>query len=286
MKVELVETVEEFIALSTALRAADPLRTNVIGSVSLAVATGRTTYDGYHWWIVRDDHGDVVGVAMRTSPFKMILAAMPIDAARALGRSVGQFDDSLPGISGSREMVDAFVEGYLESKSPGSSRLLTEERRDLLYELEELITPDVEGLGRAARADEIEPLAEMFTQFMREVALAPLSTADTFDGVQKSVTAGSLFCWEVDGDVVAIAGHAPVVTTNEIAIGRVGPVFTPGEFRRRGYGSAITAHVTRHLIEKGARVMLFTDAANPTSNCIYQEIGYRLVDELVEMRFE
>ena len=31
--------------------------------------------------------------------------------------------------------------------------------------------------------------------------------------------------------------------------------------------------------------MLFTDAANPTSNAIYQAIGYRLVDEFVQMRF-
>jgi predicted GNAT family acetyltransferase len=104
--------------------------------------------------------------------------------------------------------------------------------------------------------------------------------------VKKSVTAGSLFCWEVSGDVVAIAGHAPVVTTDAIVIGRVGPVYTPTEFRRRGFGAAVAAHVTRHLIEKGARVMLFTDAANPTSNGIYQEIGYRLVDELVQLRFE
>jgi predicted GNAT family acetyltransferase len=63
-------------------------------------------------------------------------------------------------------------------------------------------------------------------------------------------------------------------------------VYTPLEFRRRGFGSAVTAHVTRLLLERGARVMLFTDAANPTSNGIYQEIGYRLVDELVEMHFE
>jgi predicted GNAT family acetyltransferase len=48
----------------------------------------------------------------------------------------------------------------------------------------------------------------------------------------------------------------------------------------------VTAHVTRRLIEKGARVMLFTDAANPTSNDIYQAIGYRLVDEVVQMHFE
>jgi predicted GNAT family acetyltransferase len=47
----------------------------------------------------------------------------------------------------------------------------------------------------------------------------------------------------------------------------------------------VTAYVTRHLIEKGARVMLFTDAANPTSNGIYQAIGYRLVDEVIQTHF-
>ncbi len=284
MKVELIESVDEFIAVSTAFRAADPLRTIVIGSVSLAVATGRTTYDDYHWWIVRDDD-EVVGVAMRTSPFKMIIAPMPIDAARALGRSVGQNDDALPGLAGSRDMVNAFVEGYVESKSAGSRRALAEERRDLLYELEELVTPDVEGRGRPARAGEIDVLTEMFAQFWREVEGAPLSPADARNGVKKSVTDGRLFCWEMDGDIVAIAGHAPIITTEEVTIGRVGPVFTPPEFRRRGFGGAVTAYVTRHLIEKGARVMLFTDAANPMSNGIYQAIGYRLVDEVIQTHF-
>ena len=286
MKVELIESVDEFIAVSTAFRAAEPLRTNVIGSVSLAVSTGRTTYDDYHWWIVRGDDGDVVGVAMRTSPFNMILAPMPNEAARALGRSVGQFDDALPGIAGSQDMVDSLVEGYVESKSSGSKRVLAVERRDLLYELEELITPDVEGSGRPARAEEVDALTEMFAQFWREVEGVPLSPADARNGVKKSVTAGSLFCWVMAGDIVAIAGHAPIITTDAITIGRIGPVFTPLEFRRRGFGSAVTALVTRRLIEQGARVMLFTDAANPMSNSIYQAIGYRLVDEVVQMHFE
>jgi len=285
MKVELIDSVDEFIARSTAFRATDPLRTNVIGSVSLAVATGRTTYDDYHWWIVRGDDDEVVGVAMRTSPFNMIIAPMPIDAARALGRSVGDLDDALPGLAGSRDLVDAFVEGYVESKSTGSRRVLSEERHDLLYELEELITPDVEGRGRPARAEEVDAFTEMFAQFWREVEGVPLSPAETRNGVQKSVTDGRLFCWERDSDVVAMAGHAPIITTEAITIGRIGPVFTPPAFRRRGFGAAVTAYVTRHLIEKGARVMLFTDAANPTSNGIYQAIGYRLVDEVIQTHF-
>jgi GNAT superfamily N-acetyltransferase len=286
VKVELIESVDEFISTTTTFRATDPLRTNVIGSVALSVAEGDRSYDAYRWWIVRGDDGDVAGVAMRTSPFNMVVAPMSLDAARALGRSVGQFDDDLPGISGSRDVVDAFVEGYVESKSPGSTRAGNERRRDLLYELEELATPEAEGFGRPARDDEVEPLAAMLSEFIREVELTPITAAEARDAATRQIQRLSLYCWDVDGAIVAIAGHAPVVTTGSIVIGRVGPVYTPPQYRRRGFGSAVTSHVTRTLIAKGARVMLFTDAANPTSNSIYQAIGYRLVDELVEMRFE
>jgi ribosomal protein S18 acetylase RimI-like enzyme len=285
MKVELIDSVDGFIANSTAFRAADPLRTNVIGSVSLAVAAGDRTYDDYRWWIVRDDDGDVVGIAMRTDPFNMFISSMPREAMRDLGRNVGRFDDALPGLTAPKDLLDSFIEGYVDSKSPGSARLLVEERRDLLYELQELVEPDVEGFGRPARSEEIETLLIMLTDFYREVAISPLPPRDARENIKKSVAAGSLFCWEVADTVAAIAGHAPIVTTESIVLGRVGPVYTPPALRRRGYASAVTAHVTRHLLEKGARVMLFTDAANPTSNAIYQEIGYRLVDELVEMRF-
>jgi predicted GNAT family acetyltransferase len=125
----------------------------------------------------------------------------------------------------------------------------------------------------------------MLVQFGDEATVQALSLAEALDAIVRKLKDGSLFCWDVEGTIVAMAGHAPIVTTGSVVLGRVGPVYTPPSHRRRGYGSAVTAHVTRHLLEKGARVMLFTDASNPTSNAIYQEIGYRLVDELVEMRF-
>lgn len=285
MKVELLESVDDFIAASVNLRAAEPLRTNVIGSVSLSVSKGERTYDECRWWLVRDD-GDVVGVAMRTSPFKMTLSPMPEEAARELGREVGNRDDHLPGITGSSRVIDALVEGYVESKSPGSSRRLVEERRDLLYELEELVTPEANGVGRPGRVEELEELATMVAAFSADIGHPRLSLAEARDNVAVSLRHGSIFCWEIDDAVVSIAGHAPVVVTGDVLIGRVGPVYTPPDLRGRGFASAVTAHVSRHLLEKGARVMLFTDAANPTSNSIYQKIGYRLVDELVETRFE
>ncbi len=62
----------------------------------------------------------------------------------------------------------------------------------------------------------------------------------------------------------------------EPGIARVGPVYTPPEHRRRGYATMLVAAWTRRLLDGGIRTCaLFTDLANPTSNSIYQAVGYR-----------
>jgi predicted GNAT family acetyltransferase len=66
----------------------------------------------------------------------------------------------------------------------------------------------------------------------------------------------------------------------------VGPVYTPPEARRHGYASALVAHVSQDLLDGGRRfVFLYTDLANPTSNHIYQEIGYRPVADAYQYTF-
>jgi predicted GNAT family acetyltransferase len=68
---------------------------------------------------------------------------------------------------------------------------------------------------------------------------------------------------------------------------RVGPVYTPPQLRRRGYaGSAVAAVSRRALAAGAARCMLFTDLANPTSNKIYAEVGYRRIADWEEYAFE
>jgi predicted GNAT family acetyltransferase len=285
MRVQLIDSVATFLEMTAERRAVDPLRTNVIGSVALSVSSGRSHYDEYRWWVVTEDDV-VVAMAMRTSPFAMVLAPMTNDAAMALGVTLGQLDDDLPGMSGSREVVDSLLDGYRSSGSPGSARATRVDRRDLMYELDTLTAPTVEGHGRVASESDVELLTRWFIQFVDEIEVNQLSFDDAHDSVVKAVREGSYFCWEHGGDVVSFAGHAPVVQAGATLVGRVGPVYTPPSLRRRGYASAVTAMVTQHLLDQGARVMLFTDASNPTSNAIYQVLGYRLLDELVDVRFQ
>jgi predicted GNAT family acetyltransferase len=64
-------------------------------------------------------------------------------------------------------------------------------------------------------------------------------------------------------------------------------VYTPPQHRGRGYASALTAAASQDQLDRGHRYcFLFTDLSNPTSNKIYQSIGYEPVCDVDMYRFE
>ena len=66
----------------------------------------------------------------------------------------------------------------------------------------------------------------------------------------------------------------------------VGGVYTPPEQRRHGYASSCVAALSQQLLDAGCEFCsLFTDLGNPTSNDIYQQIGYRPVCDTQEILF-
>lgn len=60
-------------------------------------------------------------------------------------------------------------------------------------------------------------------------------------------------------------------------------MYTPPSQRGRGWASSAVAEVSRRLQAQGARVCLFTDQANPTSNKIYEALGYHPVVDMVNL---
>ncbi|MGL1760974.1 GNAT family N-acetyltransferase, partial [Vibrio parahaemolyticus] len=66
-------------------------------------------------------------------------------------------------------------------------------------------------------------------------------------------------------------------------VGRIGPVYTVPAERGRGYGGAVTAAVTEHLLPQVDTVMLYTDAANPISNAVYERLGFVHEHDIVEL---
>ena len=82
-----------------------------------------------------------------------------------------------------------------------------------------------------------------------------------------------------DGERVHLTGASPP----SFGVARVGPVFTPPAQRGRGWASNTVARISLRIQAEGARVCLFTDQANPTSNKIYAALGYRPVADMANL---
>jgi len=87
----------------------------------------------------------------------------------------------------------------------------------------------------------------------------------------------TMWLWVDEGRVVSmseVSGRTP----NGV---RIGPVYTPTEDRNRGYASNLVAEAAQGELDDGRQfVFLFTDLANPTSNHIYQAIGFEPVSDV------
>jgi predicted GNAT family acetyltransferase len=90
-----------------------------------------------------------------------------------------------------------------------------------------------------------------------------------------------MWFWERDGQPVSFAWRSPLSDPQRwprVSAVRVSAVYTPPEHRGYGYAGANVAALSQRSLDDGASAcMLYTDAANPTSNKVYERIGYRQV---------
>jgi predicted GNAT family acetyltransferase len=134
---------------------------------------------------------------------------------------------------------------------------------------------------RPAVESDRELLLSWTKAFAEECRLSS-SPDDVRRAIDTALRNGLRYFWEHGGNVVAMAS---VGGGGAGAVPRIGSVYTPPEFRGRGYATGITAALTTELLARARKCILYTDAANPTSNSIYQRIGYRPMSESVQYTF-
>jgi predicted GNAT family acetyltransferase len=140
-----------------------------------------------------------------------------------------------------------------------------------LYRLDAVIPPQtVQGRARRAALADKALIMQWLAQFHDE-ATPDNPAEDVAVVVERRLAHAETWLWCVDGAPVSLAG----CTRPAAGLARVGPVYTPLQHRRYGYGAAVTAHASQAALDAGAaQVALYADLANPTSNAIYQRIGY------------
>jgi predicted GNAT family acetyltransferase len=269
----LTEDLSEFLAAAgDFLRSRPVAHTVPLTVVESLRAGGRALGAGpprYGWWHSAD--GEVIGAVVQTPPHPVLLTGMPEPAVAALPAALTSAGWLLPAITAGSAVAEGFAAAW--RRHTGTAPRI--HMRQRLYRLAALLPPQPSppGLARVAAAADRDLLVKWYERFVAE--------AGAVGGVRPSViddrlSHGGLTLWEVDGTPVALGGQTRVIA----GMARVAPIYTRPEQRRRGYGAAVTAAVSRLCQAAGARdVVLFTDLANPTSNSVYQRIGYRAVDD-------
>ncbi|MER6413202.1 GNAT family N-acetyltransferase [Streptomyces humidus] len=224
--------------------------------------------------------GGVRGVFFRTPPHGIYLTSLTEEDADALAVKLAAAGHRFPGVSADRDTAAAFARAW-QRRTDAEPRLTVRQR---LYRLEELTPPEPAPAGRArvvAAADR-DLLARWYEEFSEQVGAHPAQDGGAW--ADSRIAHAGITLWETpDGTPVAMAGATPEVA-GQI---RVAPVYTPAELRGRGYAGAATAEMSRAALASGAaEVLLFTDLSNPTSNGLYQRIGYRPVADFAVYEFE
>jgi predicted GNAT family acetyltransferase len=136
---------------------------------------------------------------------------------------------------------------------------------------------------RVAHVEDLALIDAWQTAFLREAVPGhPADDDDRRRQLEGLVRGGSFRLWEDQGATVSMSGihQAPPIGV------RIGPVYTPPEFRGNGHATSLVAAASQEQLDAGRPACyLHTDLGNPTSNAIYQRIGYDWVCEAIDLRF-
>jgi hypothetical protein len=276
-------TAEEFLAAAGPFLAEREAEHNLIFGICSAIQRSPGVYgDDPPRFLTVTEPGRVVLASMQTPPHSLVVSQVDdLDAVDLLVESL--VDDRPPGVLMPPEVAGRFLAGWAE-RTGETAHLEVAER---IFRLERVVPPrrPATGAWRLATPDDRDLVAAWVVAFSSEAIPEqppidnPLDVADRWIARINRL----LYLWDDGGRVVSLVG-AGGETPNGI---RIGPVYTPPDARGHGYATSLTAAASTDQLERGRRFcFLFTDLANPTSNAIYQAIGYEPVCDMDQYRFD
>lgn len=226
------------------------------------VASGAPEDDSFFATI--ESEARVVGCAIRTPPHKVLVTDLPPESAPTLAEFLSSVYEEIPAVLGPFRAAEAVATAWVAERG-GGWRPGMEQR---IYRLDSVTPPPgVPGTLREASMDDLALALDWGLGFERDVGMR---LAIDRAVIERWIERGSLFIWE-DGEPKSIT-VAQSPTPHGV---RVGYVYTPPESRGRGYASACVAAVSQRMLDSGSSYcVLYTDLSNPTSNAIYQRLGY------------
>jgi len=230
---------------------------------------------------VSDEHGLILA-ALRTPPHPLTLYQHrngDHDAYDFLAQDLMARMTDLTAVSGRTPVAQEFAEVWAAL----TNQLAHAQMRMRIFELQHVkLKPISPGDLRQATQNHLDLVINWVRCFITDANLHD-DPAQVPQMVQRKIEAGAVYLWELDGKPVSMAASARPMEHGVT----VNLVYTPPELRGRGYATSCVSALSQKLLDVGwSFCALFTDLANPTSNGIYQRIGYEPICDFDEYVFK
>ena len=281
VKVYEVSTADEFLKKGEKFLLENESLNNILLGLANSISHKDRPADAELYILVEVD-GNIVGAALRTDQRRAILIShmddLYIDSILSF---IINKNIELSGVNGKSSQVESFAKKYCKSFD-----LCFEMETKLgIYELNKLLMPKNSAyLLRVINDEDFDITLKFVESFIRDCF--PKEENFKFEAqemAKRFITNKSVyFLLNPNNEIVSMAAN--VRQTKNTAC--VGFVYTPDNFRKKGYGSLVTALVSKEILDGGKMACnLYTDLSNPTSNSIYQKIGYRKIGESIHFKF-
>ncbi|KUP25167.1 GNAT family N-acetyltransferase [Paenibacillus sp. DMB5] len=241
--------------------------------------------DPVNWLMATiSDDKDIQLTAIMTPPHNITLYATDnnINPEAVSCLIDGLKDREIPGVTTEKTLAEYFAKEYTLSKGITFKTVMNQR----IYELT-AVNPGIQKPGNVRLLDNKD--IHFFPYWVEAFNAAGIYGKTEMSIPQEAapylyrIESKKIYILEDNGIPVSMAGYTRVMQT---AIG-VAFVYTPPYERSKGYATSIVAQISQLALDKGfTKCVLYTDLANPTSNSIYQKIGYKPVCDSLQLQFE
>lgn len=221
-------------------------------------------------------------VAFQTNPHKALVVT---DLVQPQAESLAQWlekNESIKEIVGSKDTINLILD-HQRSTNPGYPELIMDQR---IYRLDQVnLDPFKKSKNKLIKAElvHLKVVKDWFEKFMIDAFVDTNPSKEKIKNLAISrIENGEVYLLIKDGNPVSMACSSRP-TKDAITLNGV---FTPIEHRANGHASEVVALLSSKLLKKYKYCSLYTDLSNPTSNKIYQRIGYYTVCDSLHFKIK
>ncbi len=276
MKVEVASSAKEFLERYEDIMLQQEAVSQLVLSLAYREAGGEKAGDSTFGAVMEED--TVLLLFCNVLPHDLaihtVIQEKEQEAAAVLADYVFEQQVKIQGILGRKDVCQGFINQYQKTTEGVFIEKLVADIMELRLLNE--IWPS-EGFQRRAHTDEVKMIADWMIEFQMETLTSELDYEAALAKAEQAVANGDVYVLEEEEQQVVTMA----VTTKRLPHGiAIDYVYTPEEYRGKGYAATNMYYLSKALLAKGYQFCtLFVDKDNLLSHRAYEKVGYSVVGE-------